>query len=285
MAGIRHAGGPGLAFNRLSCWLVLQTTMKCVTLKAGLGLMLAAATGAQSARAVTRFFAFDDPALSTFAYDTDHHGTVIGYCFGHGLGARGFVRAPGGACAELVFPEPGTTDTYPKAINDGGQIVGNAVVRGRNVAWLQDRASGRFRTLSMPGASETVVEDLAEDGSIVGWGRFTDPVYGEVTRGFLLRDGAFTSVVHPRGILTVLHGVDAAGDLLGEYFDVFRTPHAFLRLPDGRYATPPAPGPLRALQIDGLVQPEAWSVKDRLIVGFGRSGATTMQGWVMQLAR
>ncbi|HSE27887.1 MAG TPA: hypothetical protein VLA95_06620 [Gemmatimonadales bacterium] len=84
------------------------------------------------------------------------------------------------------------------------------------LAGCGDRADAPFdfTRLDVPGSATTIASGINASGHIVGW--YRDSAADRV-RGFLLRDGAYTSVDYPDAVLTQLHGIGPDGDIVGSY--------------------------------------------------------------------
>ena len=77
----------------------------------------------------------------------------------------------------------------------------------------------------MPGSNLTKAWHISPTGAVVG--EFRDST-GR-THGFLLSEGAFTTIDPPGAILTKAHGINPGVDIVGLYVDSSGKQHGFLR--------------------------------------------------------
>lgn len=102
-------------------------------------------------------------------------------------------------------------------------------------------AAWSFKPISVPGAQYTDAMGINARGEIVG--SYDDE--NGVTRGYLLRDGVFTTIDYPGAAMTEARGIGPNGEIVGTY----RMPgeprvnfHGFLRTPEGEFMQVDYPG-------------------------------------------
>src|SRR5262249_38365274 len=151
----------------------------------------------------------------------------------------------------IDFPGAVLTQTFD--INAGGDIVGRYNdTAGKSHGFLLSQ--GSFSTIDPPGATgvnlsppctapqgpaatATRAAGINPSGDIVG--RYTDAA--GVTHGFLLSQGAYTTLDFPGAIYTQAIGVNPAGEIVGDYIDPNCSTHSFL-LSQGVFASLDLPG-------------------------------------------
>ena len=74
------------------------------------------------------------------------------------------------------------------------------------------RPAYEFTELTVPGADVTVASGINDDRHVVGWYHEGDRV-----RGFIYRNGAWTTVDYPGAALTQLQGIGPDGEIVGVY--------------------------------------------------------------------
>jgi YVTN family beta-propeller protein len=90
-----------------------------------------------------------------------------------------------------------------------------------------------FITIDYPGATETNVREINNNGVMVG--RYLDSQ--QIIHGFVLQSGAFTAINFPGAVNTAIWGINDNGDLVGRYDNGGKTAsHGFL-LRNGVYTT------------------------------------------------
>jgi probable HAF family extracellular repeat protein len=119
---------------------------------------------------------------------------------------------------------PGPYFTYPRDINNAGQIVGFYSPNdftGGSMGFIY--SGGTFTSLTVPGASTTRAFGINEAGQIVG--NFRD---ASGTHGFLKSGQQFTTIDVPGAIATELHGINDAGAIVGTFQTALGIRHGFL---------------------------------------------------------
>ena len=176
-------------------------------------------------------------ALVTTHSRNNNRGESVGlYVDDSGLLGRGFLMSRSGRITKIDVP--GAVVTNPLGVNDRGQVVGSWVgpdakpdpIFGQlkpanGFVWQ----SGRFRTFDVPGSTTTAGYEINNRGWIVGNYEDAD----RVLHGYLLRDGKFTAIDHPRASRqpdttgTRVVGIDDRGRLVGSYGDQDGLIHAW----------------------------------------------------------
>ena len=141
------------------------------------------------------------------------------------------LRAP--AQTYTTIDSPGSTGTYPIAINRAGAIAGTYADAGNvDHGFLRD-ASGAFTSFDAPGSIHTSAEGVNDAGVIAG--TYTDAdqnIHGLVRTP----DGTITVFDVPGSDNTVPFAIDNAGTIAGS-FGPAATPNAFIRRRDGTIHT------------------------------------------------
>jgi hypothetical protein len=138
-----------------------------------------------------------------------------------------------------TFDVPGSSSfaTRLNGINSSGQIVGFDGTN--NSGFLLD--NGRYTTLQVPGATETVAYGINDStGQIVGY--YSDPAGN--FHGFLFDQGSYSTLDVPGSKWTYANGINASGQIVGSYTDAADaaySAHGFL-LDQGSYTTLDVPG-------------------------------------------
>jgi uncharacterized membrane protein len=204
-------------------------------------------------------------ALQTTHSRDNNHGQTVGVYVE--LDASGAPRVHGFLMRGrhvTTIDVPGAVVTNPLGVNDRGQVVGSWVgpdatpdpVFGQlkpahGFVWER----GHVKTFDVPGAITTAGYEINNRGWIVG--NYDDA--NRVTHGYVLRDGRFTTIDHPRtpgkpdvpGTRVV--GIDDRGRLVGSYGDENGLLHAWA-WGKGRFTDVEPPGAL---------QSEASQINDR----------------------
>jgi hypothetical protein len=157
---------------------------------------------------------------ATHAWGINNAGVVVG---GDGsiYGTRGFELR--GQTYKDVSP-PGTyVYIYGTSINNLGEVVG----------WTDNDAfsyaHGKFRNVDFPGASKTEAEGINDGGMIVGWYETGAPPYAFYAFA-RSRGGRYISFSYP-GAVTFAAGVNASGQIVGEYTYDSKTYFGFITSP------------------------------------------------------
>jgi uncharacterized membrane protein len=123
---------------------------------------------------------------------------------------------------------PGTNYPYtgPLAINNRGQIVGEYVdSAGLHHSYLQE--GSKMAILEVPGASETLADDINDSGEVILFALFGD----SPDQGYIWRKGVFTPLPNaPGAVDTYFHGNNDHGDFCGCWLDAAGALHGFVAL-------------------------------------------------------
>lgn len=98
-----------------------------------------------------------------------------------------------------------------------------------------------FTTIDPPGSVSTWPMGIGPSGDVVGF--YTDA--GQVTHGFLLRNGTYTITDYPGAARTEAHGIGPNGEIVGAYRNAGEPDvsyHGFLRATDGTFTLVSYPG-------------------------------------------
>jgi hypothetical protein len=261
----------------------------------------------RSARgAITSFDVPGSTVRDTFPTSINDEGTITGsYGPGGGQLSHGFVRDASGVIT--TFDPTGSIQTFPRAINAKGEIVGyytdaNDVGHG----FLRD-PSGTITSFDPPGSRETVAWSINTKGTIAGVYSGSVPLSGFIRS----HDGAFKPINLPaNGSPNSDIQINAVGIASGAYQDANSVFHGFVRSPDGAVTTFDFPGSdstfafdindfgvitgsysigtitsgyLRVPSSDGKFQPGTYAVSDEdsLLIdgGFYLYGDPTVRLW------
>jgi len=116
--------------------------------------------------------------------------------------------------------------TYAYGINGLGDVVGKYEDRnGADHGFLY--IGGSYKTLDVPGATDTEADGINDAGEIVG---------GYVAangseHGFLYSGGSYLTFDLPGAFHTAAYGINNAGQIVGEYGDANGRTHGFLATP------------------------------------------------------
>ena len=162
-------------------------------------------------------------------------GQIVGW-FSDARGDHGFVRAPAGQIT--VMNVPGASATRINGINDRDQIVGEFTARGTDHGFVRD-AAGHLTVIDVPGATASYATGISNTGEIAGWFD-TGPLGNNENHGFLRSAAGRLTTINvtlPGAYGTVVRGINAAGDVVGNFFDGRGRQLGFLRTAAGAYAT------------------------------------------------
>jgi probable HAF family extracellular repeat protein len=168
----------------------------------------------------TTFTPFQDGHLpSTLAMSLDNGGDVVG-----GKGDPGSTRGfemRSGKFKNLSPPPSGQwVYVYATAINSLGEVVGWTDYDGF------DYGSGRYQTISFPGAAQTEAHGVNDSGIVVGW-----YLAESCACGFALVNGHFLSFGYPGATGTFPSAINASGQVVGSYTFDYQTFHGFVTSP------------------------------------------------------
>ncbi len=169
------------------------------------------------------FTAIDFPGgFVTLAADINKTDQVVGRYTDIAGVVHGFLLK-GSTFTSITVP-PGALWTRAIAINDGGDIVGDYSLtdaRGDKDVHGFLLHSSSFSSFDVPGAAATIAEGIDSKGDIVGFytaniGTNTNTSASN-RHGFLLSNGAFTSIDFPGASSTEAWRVNDNGVILGKY--------------------------------------------------------------------
>ena len=110
----------------------------------------------------------------------------------------------------------------------------------------QGKAKGTFTEIAVPGADETNVTGIADDGAVVGVYRA-----GDVTTSFVLNGGMYTDVHIAGSTTTRVFDINSSGVMAGSYDDAVGTGHHGFIWQDGTVTTIDVPGAI-ATSVHGI---------------------------------
>ena len=128
----------------------------------------------------------------------------------------------------VLLPQPEAL-----GINDSGHIVGYLDFFNPGLCHSGFiYADGKFKTIDVPGAKETLAQGINNHDQVVGY--YTDGCTGYAAHGFLYMNGQFTRFDVPGAKATWPHGIDDAGRIVGTFDDASGSVgawHAFIATP------------------------------------------------------
>ncbi len=136
----------------------------------------------------------------------------------------------------------------------------------------QGKAKGTFTEIAVPGADETNVTGIADDGAVVGVYRA-----GDVTTSFVLNGGMYTDVHIAGSTTTRVFDINSSGVMAGSYDDAVGTGHHGFIWQDGTVTTIDVPGAI-ATSVHGIN--DAGTVVGLYLVPGGEDGVE--HGFVYQ---
>lgn len=216
-----------------------------------LGLLLACGSVAPaqttSLKLVTRF---DYPGgVFTVAQGINDAGDVVGYFTSNpnGSGLTGFVRYAGGTfSAPLIYPDSNVTQTILTAINNSGIFAGYYSTDPPVATHSFFLTGGAYTTYDYPGAYDTRITGINDQGDFVGTYMLTDNTKG----AFAVIGGVLKSVTIPDATYVSASDINNDGDIVGWY----NTPDASLAFrleSSGRLRAPIKPPMARASEFFG----------------------------------
>jgi uncharacterized membrane protein len=158
----------------------------------------------------------------TVAHGINDVGEIVGRCWDATGHEHGFLRRLNGTFKILDFPNSASTDAW--AISNTGVIVGDYSDSEFFVHGFILTAAG-FKTLDFPGAPDSAVRDINENGDITG---IYDSLPDFRLHAFLLRGGVFTSIDFPGAAQTYGLEINNIGLMVGAYADASGISHGFV---------------------------------------------------------
>jgi hypothetical protein len=192
----------------------------------------------RSARgAITSFDVPGSDVYYTLPASINDAGTITGtYAPEYGQQFHGFVRDASGTIT--TFDVSGSLQTFPRAINAAGVIVGNYLdANDVDHGFLRD-PSGTITSIDAPGRSGPYPWSINGKGTMVG--TFSNSPYGGFVRS---SDGAFAFFDVPgNGAINTNTEINAVGIASGDYQDASSVFHGFVRTPNGTVTPFDPPG-------------------------------------------
>jgi probable HAF family extracellular repeat protein len=153
----------------------------------------------------------------TWAHGLNNDAVIVGSYEG-GQQMTGFVRI--GHRFKTIAPPGDYFSVGALGINNRSEIVGSADDDGFFYR------GGQYKTLMVPGASQTAAWGINDNGIVVGW--YFIPT---CTCGFALMNGKYLSIRYPGAIATFASGINNAGEVVGTYELEDFTYHGFVTSP------------------------------------------------------
>jgi probable HAF family extracellular repeat protein len=170
------------------------------------------------------FTVISDPnAETTLPLSINDAGTIVGQAeHNHGVFA-GFELL--GSTYRLIMP-PGSEEAFAVGVSAVGQIAGFGT-RSSNLRNFVIR-NNRISYVAFPDTPGAQVNGINSTGTtLVG---FYHPATG-VTTGFLYQNRVLSTLQFPGSLSTYAEGVNAAGDVVGDFIDADGVFHGFLYTP------------------------------------------------------
>jgi len=186
-------------------------------------------------------------AAQTTLYGINNRGDIVGE-FKPDLTSANipFVRWADGTAQMLSLPGVSGARVYD--INDDRVVVGrykDAANKNRSfyampIAPLPEPLAFTFTAFDVPGANETLLADIRNDGTLVG--RYKDQ--DDLSHGFFHSGETLTSFNVTGSTTTFACGIGEDGRVVGFYYDAAdpAIQHGFIRDTDGTYTTIDGPG-------------------------------------------
>ena len=140
----------------------------------------------------------------------------------------------------ISFQVPGSSGTFPQAINDFATVTGNYLDASGQHGFVRD-VWGKIETFDPPDSTYTAPTSINEEGTIAGF--YTDAK--QVQHGFVRYWwGKIKTFDPPGSIQTDAASINASGTIVGSY-QILPLPgnyHSFVRKADGSFTTFDPPG-------------------------------------------
>jgi uncharacterized membrane protein len=167
----------------------------------------------------TSFSTFRAPGkIFTIANGINNAGMIVGG-YGSQAGTQGFARI--GTRFKTIAPPGEYANVSARGINNFNQIVGSADGTG----FFYGR--GKFKVLTVPGATETAPAGINDNRAIVG-SYFSNR---DGFSGFVLFQGDYMRIAYPGASSTFAAGLNNAGQIVGSYTMDYQTYHGFVTSP------------------------------------------------------
>jgi probable HAF family extracellular repeat protein len=130
--------------------------------------------------------------------------------------------------------------SFPLDINNKGQVV------GFSFHWSTLYSGGVYTSIRHPntitGSGYTFANGINASGQVAGTYTEGNPINGvDITHGFILSEGVYTTVDVPNAISTYVAGINTSGQVAGYYTDASGRKHGFL-YSGGAFKTFDVPG-------------------------------------------
>ena len=159
---------------------------------------------------------------------------------------HGFIREPNGSYIEVDAPDAGTAafqGTYAVNINDRGEVAGFYLDSSNNSHGFIRSPQGEFTTVDDPNATAGTMialeQGLNSRGAVAGWYNTASTSYGFIREP----DGNFITVAPLSTPLSLVAGINCAGDVAGSLLNAEGNVAGFLLKADGSTATFSVAGP------------------------------------------
>jgi probable HAF family extracellular repeat protein len=177
-----------------------------------------------------------------------------------------FIKPPDGAAT--VFEVNGQPAQASK-INDQGAVVGTYYPTQQSPETGFIWFNGKVTALNGPeGANGTAAHGINNSGEVVGWYDSGDAVQ----KGFIYRNGAYTTFYHSGWNFMQAEGVNKQGVIVGSYLDNSNIMHGFLYA-NGKFTT---------LDFPGASNTDALGINDsgEIVGWYVPSGQASSQGFI-----
>jgi hypothetical protein len=182
----------------------------------------------------------------------------------------------------LNIDVPGATATTPRGLGDHGEVVFEAVVSGKNTAYML--VKGVYTNLEPPDSfaggpvTYSYLSAINHAGTIVG--RYDDTFHGVGrNRGFILLDGTYGDIFFPGAVSSAALGINDRNVVVGGY-----TLNGLRRgfvLQGGSFMSIDIPGCTGSAQQGAIACTTPRKINDHgRIVGFFGLGGTTIAGFL-----
>lgn len=179
----------------------------------------------------------------------------------------GFIRKPSGTINTFLI---NGRSALASKINNQGFVVGSYYPTPTSPqAGFRRSSSGQVLTLKDPnGANGTAAHGINNAGEIVGW----YDTSAAVQKGFIYKNGTYTSFSHSGWFFMQAEGVNKAGIIVGSYMDNANKMHGFA-YSGGTYAS---------LDFPGASDTDALGVNDagQIVGWYVPSGSSYSQGFI-----
>lgn len=158
-----------------------------------------------------------DGATESWAYGINPRGDIVGYYLDANKFQHGFLFSQG---VYTTIDVPLARSTRPQGINSRGQIAG-AYTDAAKINHGFVYSDGVFTTIDLPGGAVQYLT-INPQGDLAGI--FNNPA---VTHGFVIRGDSVTVIEFPGAKWTHIHGMNAAGEIVGMYGDQAGKTHGY----------------------------------------------------------